>query len=103
MSIVTNGLKIIFGGAGFSSAWGSTPETVEEALQFLRKEGITSIDSSQGYGDSESLLGKAKASSLGFEIDTKVAGGLWPHIHHTKDVVIQAGEASVKALGVDQV
>ena len=103
MSITTNGLKIIFGGAVFNTAWGSSPEKVEEVLHFLQKEGITSIDSSQGYGDSESLLGKVKASSLGFDIDTKVSGGLWPHITHTKDVVIAAGEASIKALGVDQV
>ncbi|KAJ6160646.1 hypothetical protein N7470_004042 [Penicillium chermesinum] len=99
MAITTNNLKVIYGGAAFNTSYGSNPETVTEVLQFLRREGITSIDSGQAYGDSESLLGRAKAASLGFSLDTKVAGGLWPHVNHTKDVVIKAGEDSVKALG----
>lgn len=103
MSVTTNNLKLIFGGAVFSSEYGFNPETVVETLHSFHHQEFSSIDTGQAYGDSETLLGKAKASSMGFEVDTKVAGGLWPHVHHTKEAVIKAGEDSVKALGVDQV
>ncbi|KAJ5669425.1 hypothetical protein N7462_010495 [Penicillium macrosclerotiorum] len=102
MSITTNGLRVIFGGAAFNSAYGSTPESVSETLQFLLREGTRNIDSGQAYGYSENLLGQDKVSYTGFEVDTKVAGGLWPHVRHTKETVIQAGEPSIKALGADQ-
>lgn len=103
MAATTNNLKLIFGGGGFSSSYGFTQEKVIEVLGYLKKQRITSLDTGQVYGESETMIGEAKASSLGFDIDTKVAGGLSPHVHHTKDIVIKAGEDSLKALGVDQV
>lgn len=103
MTLTTNGLKIVYGGAAFNPGYGSTVESVNEVLKFLKQEGITTIDTGQAYGESEDLIGSAKAASQGFILDTKVAGGLWPHVDATKETVIQAGEDSLKKLDTDQV
>lgn len=105
-SPTTNNLDVIYGGgsfASFASNNGLTGESVAEVLRFLHEHGITRIDTGQAYAGSEEMLGKAKAGELGFEIDTKVAGGLYKDVRHTKDVVIKAGEESIEKLGVDQV
>lgn len=103
MTLTTNNLKIVYGGANFNSRYNTNAEKVGEVLEYLKSEGITTIDTAQMYGDSETLIGQSKAASRGFVIDTKVAGGLWPHVDTTRENVIKAGESSLKAIDTDQV
>ncbi|QKX54267.1 uncharacterized protein TRUGW13939_01352 [Talaromyces rugulosus] len=103
MTLTTNNLKIVYGGASFNSGYGATAKDIGDVLEFLKKEGIVTLDTGQAYGDSEELIGAAKAASRGFTLDTKVAGGLWPTVHTTKETVIKAGEESLKKLDTDQV
>lgn len=103
MTPTTNNLKIVYGGASFNSGYGSTINDIGNVLDFLKQEGISTIDTGQAYGDSEDLIGGAKAASRGFTLDTKVAGGLWPTVHCTKETVIKSGEESLKKLDTNQV
>ena len=98
---MTSNLKVVFGGGAFISD--SSLEHVTEILDGLEKAGVYAIDTAQVYGESESLLGQAKASARGFQFDTKVAGGLFPTVHSTKDYVVKAGEESLEKLGTKQV
>jgi aryl-alcohol dehydrogenase-like predicted oxidoreductase len=93
-------LKIVFGGAVFNNFSGfSTPEKVEEVLKALETEGINVIDTARAYGTSEELLGHTNAASR-FTVDTKYPGGLVPG-ESTKEIVIAAGEESLKKLKTD--
>jgi aflatoxin B1 aldehyde reductase len=51
---------------------------VAELLSAARKAGITTIDTAQLYGDSETVLGAAGAAALGFTLDSKTPGGWIP-------------------------
>jgi aryl-alcohol dehydrogenase-like predicted oxidoreductase len=95
-------VKIAFGGAVFSPTKGFTAEKTIEVLNYLSKNGIKTIDTSEIYPGSEELLGEADAVSLGFNIDTKVGAGGSP-IPATKENVIRSGEASLSKLKTDQV
>lgn len=98
----TNNVKLIYGGAVFNTHFGSTAAKVGEVLDYLEKEGITTIDTSEVYGDSEELLGAANAASRGFVIDTKLGGGL-SRVESSKENVVRAAEESLKKLGTDAV
>jgi aryl-alcohol dehydrogenase-like predicted oxidoreductase len=97
--MLVNGIKIVFGGAAFIS--GHTVADVEEWLKTLEELGIDTIDTAEGYGASELLLGQAGAAAR-FTIDTKVASG-FGDTPATKEVVIKAGEASLQKLKTDTV
>ncbi|EED19858.1 aldehyde reductase (GliO), putative [Talaromyces stipitatus ATCC 10500] len=99
---MTRNVKIIYGGASFNTQYGSTATNVSEVLDYLEKEGITTIDSSEVYGDSEELLGAAKAASRGFVIDTKVGGGL-SRVEASGENVVKAVEESLRKLDTDSV
>lgn len=96
-------VKVIFGGAVFDSTTGSfsTVEKTQNTLRALKEEGIEEIDTAQVYGQSESLLGQADASSL-FVIDTKHCGGHIPG-QSTKDILIARAKASLAELRTDHV
>lgn len=97
-----NNVKIIYGGGGLANYAGHTASTVAEVLDYLEKEGIKTIDTSEIYGDSEELLGQTKAASRGFIIDTKIGGGLSP-VEASKANVLKAAEESLKKLNTDHV
>lgn len=102
MAPTTNNVKIIFGGAAFTTQNGFTAEKVSEVLSWLEKEGITTIDSSEIYGNSEELLGAANAAGKGFAIDTKIGGGLLP-VESSGERVVKAAEESLRKLNTDSV
>ena len=98
--MVNTNLKIVFGGAGFNNfSRFSTPEKVEEVLKVLETESVQVIDTAQAYGTSEELLGQTNAASR-FIVDTKYPGGLVPG-KSTEEIVIAAGEESLKKLKTD--
>lgn len=85
------------------SNYGFTPGRVRQVLELLANAGIKTIDTAQGYWDSEVIIGEAANASLGFTIDTKVSYGLLPAIDMTKENVIKAGQQSLKNLDIDMV
>lgn len=95
--LTSNGIQIIFGGAAFLH---STPEEVAEWLKVLEELDFKVIDTAQAYGASEESLGKAGAAKK-FTIDSKQLGAWGPVA--TKDVMIQAGEDSLKKLQAETV
>ncbi|KAG7293660.1 hypothetical protein NEMBOFW57_003715 [Staphylotrichum longicolle] len=97
--MAANGIKLIFGGAAFIK--GVTLEGVTEWLRTLENLNITGIDTAQGYGASEELLGKAGAPSR-FTIDTKQSSGFGGP-PSTKEWVVESGKASLEKLRTDSV
>lgn len=93
-----NGIPVVFGGGKF---WTSTPEEVRTWLKALKEAGISTIDTAQGYGTSEDVLGEVGAASE-FTIDTKFSAGFGP-TKATRDHVITSGQESLKKLKTDQV
>lgn len=93
-----NGIKIAFGGAAWLS---SSVEEVSDWLKVLEEARIELIDTAQLYGASEETMGKAGAASR-FTIDTKMPGGFSDKLC-TKEVMIEAGKASLKRLNTDSV
>ncbi|KAJ5091010.1 hypothetical protein N7532_009694 [Penicillium argentinense] len=97
MANATPSLTVIFGAAGFNEEGGQrTAIEVEEVLQALKQECITTIDTAQIYGSSEELLGQTNAAAC-FVIDTKHCGGFAPG-NSTKEKVIAGAEKSLKKL-----
>jgi aflatoxin B1 aldehyde reductase len=102
MAPATPSPAIVFGAASFSEGSSHpTATAVEEVLQALNQEGITTIDTAQIYGTSEQLLGETKAASR-FVVDTKHCGGFAAG-QSTKDKVIAGAEESLKRLQTDKV
>lgn len=96
----TNGVKLVFGGAAFM---GDTAD-LDSVIQFLNtldELNITTIDTAEGYGPSEELLGKAGAASR-FTIDTKQSSG-FQGPPSTKEVIVESGKTSLKKLQTDSV
>lgn len=77
----------------------STTETVVELLSALRECGITTIDTAQLYGDSESVLGAAGVGAQGFTLDTKSPGGWIPGSFEPEKLASDA-RRSLTRLGV---
>lgn len=79
----------------------NSAEDVSRLLDVIEEYGIKEIDTAAMYGESEKLMGEAKAPSR-FLIGTKLAGGGSP-VPSTKDAVIAQGKESLRKLGTDQV
>lgn len=75
---------------------------VDEILKILVDADVKAIDTSEGYMDSEKVLGEAGAASR-ITIDTKYSGGFNPRGEPTKDFVISCAEESLKKLKTDSV
>lgn len=86
----------MFGGASVGSSF-KTVEDCHEVFKTLKAHGVDVIDTAQLYGDSEKILGEAKAGEQ-FIIDTKTPGGFAPQ-NNTPDVIIKNGHESSKKLG----
>lgn len=97
-----SGVKTVFGGATIQKTRGfKNVEELEEVFQVLKDNKVDTIDTAQIYGDSEGILGEAKAGSS-FTIDTKVGGGFKPGTA-TKEGVVEIAKESLEKIGVDQV
>ncbi|KAI8293021.1 Oxidoreductase sirO [Colletotrichum sp. SAR 10_98] len=94
-------VKPIIGGGLFLSKDNWTPSALKSCLEDLRVRGVTEIDVAQGYGDSEELLGEARAGES-FNIATKIPGIMDPGSLR-KDQVIQRTQASMKKLNIEQI
>ncbi|KAK4964222.1 hypothetical protein LTR66_012411 [Elasticomyces elasticus] len=98
----SSGIKAAFGGAMISSGRPfDSVEKLKEVFGVLEKYGVKIIDTAQLYGDSEELLGQAKAGSR-FTIDTKAKGGFAAG-SGTKENIISEAKESIRKLGVDKV
>lgn len=93
-------VKPIIGGGLFLSKDNWTPAALKSCLEDLRVRGVTEIDVAQGYGDSEELLGEARAGES-FNIATKIPGIMDPGSLR-KDQVFQRTQASLKKLNIKQ-
>ncbi|KAF2179512.1 putative oxidoreductase [Zopfia rhizophila CBS 207.26] len=107
MATTSNGIKLIYGAGGLSSALvGSLPAGVEfhdfakQTLDTLEKEGISTLDSAEIYPGSEEEIGYHGATNR-FNIDTKLPGGLAEP--RRKDQIIAGGKASLERLKTKQV
>ncbi len=91
------GITPVFGGAGVNpgQAFGE-PKGIEELFKALAEGGCSHIDTAAVYGQSEELLGQAKAGDR-FVIDTKTKGGFGGNA--TKDVINSEAANSKKMLG----
>jgi len=105
----SNGVKIIYGGGGFSSdpARNRLPDgTIDPhryaktLLDTLGKNGVKIIDTAEIYTGSEAELGYQEAHK-DFIIDTKIAGIIIPG--RGKDEVIEAGKKRLELLKTSQV
>jgi len=97
--MAANGLKLVFGGAAFIKD--VTLEGVTEWLKTLEDLNITVIDTAQGYGASEELLGQAGAASR-FTIDTKQSSGFGGP-PSTKEFIVSSGKTSLEKLQTESV
>lgn len=96
------GIKTVFGGATIQKDRAfHDAESLKEVLQLLKEYDVSTIDSAQIYGESEVIIGEAKAGQS-FTIDTKVAGGFRKG-SPTKDNIIQSAKESLEKLGVKKV
>ncbi|KAK3686807.1 hypothetical protein LTR37_019440 [Vermiconidia calcicola] len=91
------GITPIFGGAGINPGRGMEGE-LPKVFQTLEKGGCNHIDTAALYGESEKLLGEAKAGDK-FILDTKTKGGFGGNGHANKDNIIEEGNNSKKMLG----
>lgn len=97
-----SGIKIVLGG-GTAQAGRAFPtlELLNPVLSALEAAGVKSIDTAEIYGNSEELLGQAKAGER-FTFDTKAPGGFKKGTLSNEGVKKSAA-TSLKRLGVDKV
>ncbi|KAK0647003.1 aflatoxin B1 aldehyde reductase member 3 [Cercophora newfieldiana] len=93
-----NGIPIVFGGGIF---WTASVEETSAWLKLLKEFDISTIDTAQGYGTSQDVMGEAGAASQ-FTIDTKFSAVVGP-TKADKETVIASGKDSLKKLKTDQV
>ena len=95
----------VFGGTRIGNRELFTPENgLEEFLEILVAHSVTTIDTAQSYGNSQSTIGQVKAGDR-FTIDTKWSP-LWDQptkAWATKDQIISSTKDSIQKLGVKQV
>jgi len=96
----TNGVKLVFGSSPFLGP-NVTVDDVTSWLKILEDLKIDTIDTAQGYGQAEELLGKAGAASR-FTIDTKQSSGFGGP-PSTKEFIVESGKASLQKLQTDSV
>ncbi|OJJ48557.1 hypothetical protein ASPZODRAFT_150759 [Penicilliopsis zonata CBS 506.65] len=95
-------MDVIFGAGSIGYTGRDSPEDVVQILDLLRREGVSRIDTAQGYGASEELLGKAGVVARGFSIDTKYSGVMSP-TPSSREGLIAAAEESLRKLNASKV
>ncbi|ROW06928.1 hypothetical protein VMCG_04114 [Cytospora schulzeri] len=93
--------NVVFGTSIFKSEKGFNTQKVKDMLAIIEAQGITTLDTSAVYAESEQYLGEANASTH-FTIHTKLPGFAGPK-PSTKDMVIATGKESLKKLKTTQV
>ncbi|CAD0091772.1 unnamed protein product [Aureobasidium vineae] len=93
-----SGIKTVFGGGAVGYGAYKTVEECHDIFKILKAHNVDTIDTAQLYGDSEKILGEAKAGDQ-FIIDTKTPGGFGPPANTAPDVIIANGHESSKKLG----
>ncbi len=88
------GVDVSMGGGTFGFGF-TDPEKVAKALDILTAGGVRLIDTAQGYGESESVLGSADADKRGFIISTKDSSALGGR-YNGKDVEDNAMKSLAK-------
>lgn len=91
-----SGIRTVFGGGSVGFGVFKTAEECHDVFKILKDHGVDTIDTAQLYGDSEKILGEAKAGEQ-FTIDTKTPGGFGAQAS-TSDI-IEKGHRSSKILG----
>jgi len=98
-------IAIVFGGTRIGNRELFKPEnSLDKFFDILSSHRVTTIDTAQSYGNSQSTIGQVKAGDR-FTIDTKWSP-LWnmPAVAWaTKDQIINSAKDSIKKIGVDQV
>ncbi|KAM3558369.1 hypothetical protein ARSEF4850_004638 [Beauveria asiatica] len=101
VNMVRGPVATVFGGTRIGNRELFKPETnLESFLTILRVHNITSIDTAQAYGNSETALGQVCAGER-FTLDTKWSPSSWTGTTPwaTKNRIIETAEASVQKLG----
>lgn len=102
MTSSNQGLLPVFGGASFGLSFNS-PDAVEKALQALKDNDCTHIDTAHVYGESEKLLGEVGAGTKwGFNMDSKHPGGLKAG-SGTREGVVEHAKQTMDLLKQEQV
>ena len=93
-------IKPVFGGAVLGTSK-SFPDlaSIEEVYKLLEEGGVTTIDTSHDFGNSEEWLGKTGAGKR-FIIDSKTAGGIKPG-ESTREGIVEQTKELVEHLGVN--
>lgn len=78
-------------------------ESLQSALDVLKKYGVVEIDTAEIYHNNEANLGAVKAAEQGFIISTKNPGGWTPNSLTPPENLKAKTEASLQKLGVSQV
>ncbi|KAH8589885.1 putative aldehyde reductase [Bisporella sp. PMI_857] len=98
-------IATVFGGTRIGNRELFTPENgLEKFFAILAAHNVTTIDTAQSYGNSQSTIGQVKAGDR-FVIDTKWSP-LWDQpttAWATKDQIINSAKDSVQKLRVNQV
>lgn len=100
--------KLIFGAASFGMDF-VNPEDVQEVLNYLKEKNITHLNTAGRYpptspGRSEELVGKTKAVSQGFTVDTKILMLSPDHCGELKRSAIEKSiNTSLQRMGVEQI
>jgi aflatoxin B1 aldehyde reductase len=108
MATAANGVKLIYGAAGFMpSITKGLPTDPDEwyaytgkLIDILEQEKISTLDTAEAYVGSEEQIGFHGAADR-FIVDTKLKGGFGPE--RTADEMVQAAKDSLEKLKTKQV
>lgn len=92
------GIKLVFGGGAIGNSFVDKTD-IDAVLDLLASGGVTTIDTAQLYGESETLLGNSNAGER-FILDTKEPSGFRPS---PLEGLVDRGLESLKKLKVKQV
>lgn len=103
----SNGVKIIYGAGGIAHAYVGLPEGFrtfheysKQALETLKEENISTLDTAEIYPGSEEEIAFHHGTEH-FTVDTKIRGGFGDA--RKGDEIIAAGRARLEALKTKQV
>lgn len=88
-------LKVVFGGAGFNGDKFKTEADIKPFFDVFDKQGVTTIDTAQLYGNSETYIGEVGAAKK-YTLDTKWLGGWTPGSAEKKNIIKTAKESLEK-------
>jgi aflatoxin B1 aldehyde reductase len=96
------GIKAVYGTAGAGFWVDDNRPLVRGIFELLKKYGVTTIDSAEMYGASETILGDTDAGSS-FTIDTKTLGGFNAGVGLLPETLEKSAHGSIERLKMKQV